>query len=119
MNLRYQHGHLRCVERKNGLPRWEFLWRETNALGKRIRRNAVIGTIEQYPTEALAQAAINGLRTCINDNRNRQRQQPIFVGDLIDHYLRIELAEEADWRSHATRIVYREFLKRWIRQRWG
>jgi integrase len=119
MNVRHQRGHLRCVERKNGAHRWEFLWRETDAAGKRIRRNAVIGAIDKYPTEALAQAAINGLRTCINDNRNRQRQQPIFVGDLIDHYLATELGEETDWRSHATRIVYREFLTRWIRPHWG
>jgi integrase len=53
MTVRHQDGHLRCVERKNGSPRWEFLWRETDALGKRIRRNAVIGTIEEYPTAAL------------------------------------------------------------------
>ena len=101
MPERHQHGHLRCVERKNSPTRWEFLWRETDASGKRIRRNAVIGTIEEYPTEALARAAINGLRTCINENHNRQRQQRIFVGDLIDHYLQTELGEEADWRSHA------------------
>jgi len=119
MNLRYQHGHLRCVERKNGLPRWEFLWRETNALGKRVRRNAVIGTIQQYRTEALAQAAINGLRTCMNDNRNRQREQPVFVDDLIDHCVETELAERNDSHAHATRIVYREFLTRWIRPNWG
>ena len=69
MPKRHQHGHLRCVERRNGPTRWEFLWRESNQLGKRIRRNVVIGTIEEYPTEALAQAAINGLRTLINEDR--------------------------------------------------
>jgi integrase len=119
MPIRQQHGHLRCVARKSGPTRWEFLWRETDASGKRVRRNAVIGTIEEYPTEALAQAAINGLRTCINENRNRQHQQPIFVGDLIDHYLQTELAEHISWHSHATRIVYREFLTRWIKPHWG
>ena len=30
-----------------------------------------------------------------------------------------ELAVEADWRSHPTRTVYREFLTRWIKPRWG
>ena len=119
MPIRQQHGHLRCVARKSGPTRWEFLWRETDASGKRVRRNAVIGTIEEYPTEALAQAAINPLRTCINENRNRQHQQPIFVGHLIDHYLQTELAEHISWHSHATRIVYREFLTRWIKPHWG
>src|SRR4030095_2064936 len=119
MSVRHQLGHLRCIERKNGPACWEFLWRETDASGKRLRRNAVIVTIEEYPTEALAQAAINGLRTCINENRNRQREQPILVADLIDHYLETELAEGCDWRARATRIVYREYLTRWIKPRWG
>jgi len=35
----------------------------------------VIGTLEEYPTEELAQAAINGLRTSINEDRNRQSEQ--------------------------------------------
>jgi integrase len=62
---------------------------------------------------------VNGLRMCINEDRNRQREQRILVADLIDHYIQTELAEESGWRSHATRIVYREFLKRWIRPRWA
>ena len=119
MPKRHQQGHLRYVKRRNSPTRWEFLWRESNQLGKRIRRNVVIGTIEEYPTEALAQAAINGLRTFINEDRNRQREQSILVGDLIDHYLETELGDETDWRSHATRIVYREYLTRWIKPCWG
>src|SRR6267142_1361843 len=67
----------------------------------------------------MAQAAINGLRTRINENRNRQTEQPILIADLIDHYLATELAEQTDWRSHATRIVYREYLTRWIKPYWG
>jgi hypothetical protein len=66
----------------------------------------VIGTLEEYPTEELAQAAINGLRTCINEDRNRQPQQPVLVSDLIDHYLVTELSEQTNWHSHSTRIVY-------------
>jgi hypothetical protein len=31
MPVRHQRGHLRCVDRKNGPARWEFLWRETDA----------------------------------------------------------------------------------------
>src|ERR1700674_736797 len=33
--------------------------------------------------------------------------------------IQTELSDAADWHSHATRIVYREFLKRWIRMHWG
>ncbi len=46
-----------------------FLWRENDIAGKRVRRTAVIGTVEQYPTKDLAQAAVNGLRMCINEDR--------------------------------------------------
>ena len=55
MNVRRQYGHLRSVNRKAGPPAWEYLWRETNQSGNRIRRNVVIGTFEEFPTEELAQ----------------------------------------------------------------
>ena len=119
MQVSYQRGHLRCVNRKNGPARWEYLWRERGESGEAVRRNAVVGTIDEYPTEALAQAAVNGLRSCINDTRNRQREQPILLAELIDHYLTTELSERTDWRSHATRIVYREYVTRWIKPYWG
>ncbi len=119
MRLRNQRGCLRCTRRKTGPSCWEFLWRESDADGNRTRRTAVIGTLEQFPTRDLAQAAVNGLRMSINQDRNRQREQSIAVSDLVDHYIVTELSDEADWHSHATRIVYSEFLKRWIRPHWG
>jgi integrase len=93
------------------------MWREQQAPGKRVRRTAVIGTAEQYPTQELAQQAVRGLRMQINEARNRQSHQSIYVADLIEHYVSTELA--ADWHSHATRMVYREFLNRWIKPHWG
>ena len=44
---------------------------------------------------------------------------PISIGDLIDHYVQTELSVEAGWHSHATRTVYRYFLKKWIEPHWG
>jgi integrase len=117
MRVSYQRGYLRSVKRKNGSTCWEFMWREQDVSGKRVRRTAVIGTTEQYPTEELAQEAVRGLRMQINEARNRLPNQPIYVADLIDHYLNSELA--ATWHSHATRMVYREFLTRWIKPHWG
>jgi hypothetical protein len=58
MTIRHQRGHLRCTKRKNGPSAWEFLWRENDASGKRLRRTAVIGSLEQYPTEDLALAVV-------------------------------------------------------------
>jgi integrase len=119
MNLRYQHGHIRCRKRKNGSSCWEFMWREQDSSGKRKRRTSIIGTIERYPTKELAQTAVNGLRMRINEERNRQPNYVIKVNDLIDHYIATELATGETRHSHATRIIYREFLIRWIKPRWG
>jgi hypothetical protein len=109
--LRNQRGCLRGTQRKTGPSCWEFLWRENDADGNRTRRTAVIGTVEQFPARDLAQAAMNGLRMSINQDRNRQRERSIVVADLVDHYIGTELSDEADWHSHATRIVYSEFLQ--------
>ena len=119
MKEHYQNGFLRCSKRKSGPSCWEFLWRETDQTGKRTRRTVVIGTVEQYPTRELADMAANGLRMQVNDNPHRQIGHNIFVADLVDHYMQTELSEESSWHSHATRMVYREFLKRWIRPQSG
>jgi integrase len=119
MRLRYQQGCLRCIKRKSGPDCWEFLWRENDVAGKRVRRTVIIGTIEQYPTRDLAQAAVNGLRMQVNEDRNRQPGHLILVEDLVDHYVQTELSGETHWHSHATRIVYQGFLRRWIRPNWG
>ena len=60
MRVRYQHGYLRCMKRKNGNSHWEFMWREQEPSGKCVHRTAVIGTVEQCPNEELAQEAVNG-----------------------------------------------------------
>jgi hypothetical protein len=73
-----------------------FLWRENDSNGNRTRRTAVIGT-EQLPTRDLAEVAVNGLRVCINQHRNRQREQSIVVADLVDQYIHTELSDDG-WR---------------------
>src|ERR1700756_3114939 len=100
MRHRYQGGCLRLMPRKSGSACWEFLWRENDKNGNRIRRTAVIGTIDQFSTLDLAQAAVNGLRMCVNEDRNRQPEQRIRVADLVDHYIETELSQDADWHSH-------------------
>ena len=119
MGRHYQRGYLRCAKRKSGSNCWEFLWRENDAAGKRVRRTAVIGTVEQYPTKEDALDAINGLRMQVNADRNRQPVHPLPIADLIDHYVQTELSPSADWHSHATRIVYKYYLNKWIRSHWG
>jgi integrase len=55
----------------------------------------------------------------INQNRARRHGLRIHVADLVDHYVLTEPSDNADWHSHATRVVYEQFLKRWIRPRWA
>jgi integrase len=115
----YQRGCLRRTHRKSGPDCWEFLWRENDVTGKCVRRNKVIGTVTQFPTEDSAWAEVNGLRIYINQDRSRQREQRVQVADLVDHYIKTELSDNADWYSPATRVVYQQFLKRWIRPAWA
>ena len=121
MRVRYQQGYLRLGQRKTGPDRWEFLWWDSEPSGVRVRRKAVIGTILQYPNLENAWQASNGLRVSINETRNRQREQTITVADLVDHYIRTELAGDqgAGGKSYATKTVYRDFLARWVRPIWG
>ena len=116
---RHQRGYLRCAKRKKGPAKWEFLWREVGPTGELIRRTTVIGSIEQYPTEESASAAINGLRVSVNDACNRQFHKSVRVGDIADHYTKTELGEESEWYSEATKMIARDFLRIWIKPHWG
>lgn len=42
MHTRHQRGYLRCAKRKNDPAVREFLWRENDANGKRLRGTAVM-----------------------------------------------------------------------------
>jgi len=121
MRVRYQRGYLRLGQRKRGPNRWEFLWWDFEANGMHVRRKAIIGTVQQYPNLENAWQASNGLRVSINETRNRQREQPVTVADLVDHYLATELAsaQVEGGKSHATKTVYSDFLTRWVRPTWG
>jgi len=101
MKQTYQHGYLRRSKRKTSADQWEFLWRERDESGVMRRRTAILGTIEKYLDESAAQAAANGLRMRINADILRQRQTPILISDLIDHYIATHLSAEAGWHSGA------------------
>src|SRR4029079_15634682 len=100
MNIPYQYGHVRCRKRKNGTSCWVFMWREQDCSGKRVRRTSMIGSTEEYPTKELAQAAVNGLRMRINEERNRRPDRAINVSNLIDHYIATELSTDEPRHSH-------------------
>ena len=121
MRVRYQQGYLRLGHRKTGPACWEFLWWDTEGTGRLVRRTSAIGTVQKYPNIEDAWLASNGLRVSINEARNRQREQVTTVADLVDHYSLTELDGDLGdgGKAHATRIVYRDFLARWVRPAWG
>lgn len=121
MRARYQRGYLRLGHRKTKANCWEFLWWDTESTGERVRRKAVIGTVLEYPSVEDAWQASNGLRVSINEARNRQREQSVSVADLIAHYIRTELVGDRaeQHKAHATRVVYKDFLSRWVKPEWG
>ena len=62
MRVRYPGGYLRLGQRKKGPDRWEFLWWDSEPTGLRVRRKAVIGTVQQYPNLEDAACACRSMR---------------------------------------------------------
>lgn len=88
---RYQQGTLDRVKRKEGPDCWIFRWRETDDEGRRVRRNKVVGTVEEYSTETKALIAIEALRLTINEEQTEMAQQPASVAALVKHFKELEL----------------------------
>jgi hypothetical protein len=96
---------------RRGRTAGNFFGGTSNLPGQRVRRKAVIGTVQQYPNIEEAWRASNGLRVSINEARNRQQEQLVTVADLVDHYTRTELGGDPshEGKSHATKTVYPTF----------
>jgi hypothetical protein len=73
---RYQQGSLQRVRRKRGPDCWIFRWYGFNGAGRRQYRKAVVGTVDQYPTESNAQTAVTALRLTINQGPRDQNGNP-------------------------------------------
>lgn len=112
---RHQRGSLDRVARRNGPDVWEFRWYETNSEGQRIRRKAVLGTVEEYPTDAAAEGAADALRASVNENNPQQQFRSMTFELLWAHYKREELIN----KSKSTRKTYENFARNWIGPRWS
>ena len=87
-------------------------WREPNPDGKGRRKSAIVGTVEEYPTQAHALRAAEHMRLAANpDNPNGRL---IRFGALIDRYI----AEEMPQRF-STQAAYRTYLGRYIKPKWA
>jgi integrase len=126
----YQRGCIRSIRRKNGTTVWEYRWRETKPDGTRKRRAAIVGTLQEYPNESLAQAAVDSIRLTINHRTTQQQLREINLESLVAHYREHELPdishkqqpsnvrEEETRKSYATQETYEGYLRKWILPRW-
>ena len=78
--MRYQQGTLLLEERKNGTRVWEYRWYETQIDGSRRRRSAMVGTVDEYPNESVAQKAVVAIRTNINSETPRGQLDAVSFG---------------------------------------
>ena len=129
---RHQNGSLQRVKRKSGPSVWVFRWRETQIDGSKKYRKAVVGTVDDYKTEAEAQNAVDALRLTINEQTPRQQLREISFETLVEHYRQHEMpdiyykdkqlpgefAEDENRKSYATQETYQGYLKKWILPRW-
>jgi integrase len=115
---RFQQGSLQIVKRARGRNAWEYRWYELQADGSRKRRCLIVGSVEQYPNEALAQKAVAALRADINAENPRTSLTPISVQTLIEHYREKELGANCS-KTRKTQVTYEGYFNKWILPRWG
>jgi integrase len=132
---RYQFGTVELSPRSHGSAIWVYRWREIGPQGKRIRKSAIIGTADDYPTKTQALKAAEGYRLKAN-REGEQRNEPTF-GGLIDRFVDAEKLRElvkqprflgvfeedenfdAEALDSSTASSYLSKLDVHIRPRWG
>ena len=114
-----QKGCLMQAPRRRGPNVWEFRWREPGSDGRRVHRRIVIGTVEQFESEARAASAIVALRREINCHVDRLQPRLLSLSQLVEHYKQRELAPDNAWKTYSTKATYRGYLRKWIVPRWG
>jgi integrase len=108
---RYQFGWLRRKPRRRAPDVWVWVHRSRGPDG-RLKENAVIiGSVAQYPTEAEAWRATEGLRLAIN---TAKRSDGVTFNAVIDRYLREKLP-----KRNSTASKYRSWITHHVQPRWG
>lgn len=113
-----QRGSILKSRRKNGAEVWEFRWRD-RASGKAIYRRIVLGTTQQFATEADARKAATCIVLEASTNDPRLKTQIITLGELTDHYRQRELTPDNIWKTYSTKAGYENYLRRWVIPKWG
>lgn len=113
---RYQNGSLIKVPRAHGPSDWVLRYRVTLGDGRRVQRQAIIGTTAEYKTDSQAEKAADKVRLTIN-NSTPSAQAPT-VGIVAWHFREVELNDANERRSWSTKTNYKEMLDLFILPRW-
>ncbi len=108
---RYQFGWLRRKPRRRGPDVWVWVHRSKGATGKSKENAVIVGDVAQYPTEAEAWRATEGLRLAVNTAR---RTDAVTFNAVIDRYLRERLP-----KRHSSASKYRSWLTHHVQPKWG
>jgi integrase len=123
---KYQYGTLTLEARTRGPAVWTYRYFDC-VNGRKRRRKVIVGTVERYPTRAMAERTCEHLRLIANTELLNP-QNPT-MGALIDRYAEQVLRPCVDIsvggvQDRAARISfhcaksYNSVLNRWIRPRW-
>ena len=125
----HKHGSLKRADRGKGKV-WEFRWREVQIDGSVCRKNIVVGTLEEFPTESAAQSAVDAIRLTINRQTPQQLLKNVSFETLVKHYQEHELPDifskqkpatgssDEHHKSYSTQYAYDIYLKKWVLPRW-
>jgi integrase len=102
----YQFGSLEQKARKNGPDVWVYRFRENGT-----KRSTRVGTVDEYPTEALAWKAAEVLRLAANPDHPDSQ---VTFGALLDRYIKEEIPQR-----HSTKTGYQSYIRTHIRPKWG
>lgn len=94
----------------------DLRYRVTLPDGRRVQRQAVVGTTDEFKTESQAQKVADKLRLTIN-NLSPGAQVPT-VGLVTQHFKDVELIESNERRAWSTKQNYKEMLDLFILPRW-
>lgn len=109
----YQFGWLERQARKRQLSMWLYRYREVMPSGESIKRCKTVGTVEEYPTEALAWKAVEHLR--MTANPDHPSGTTLSFGALADRFI----AEELPELRHSTALSYTSYIDNHIKPKWS
>jgi len=107
---RYQFGYLRRKPRKRRPDVWVWERNATGPDGRRKRETVIVGTVDQYPTEAQAWRAVESYRVAVS---SKKQNEDVLFGALIDRYVREKLP-----KRHSTASKYRSWITHHVKPKW-